>query len=220
MYIAFLNTKIMKILIADDHKLMAAGLAAILKKSKNTKIVNMVYNGLEALSFIKENHVDIAILDIEMPLLNGIDTARIIKSIHAEKLKVLIISMHDSENYIMDAVKAGADGYILKNTPPEEMVYAIMELHKGNTYFDQRVMAKLTRDIGSSKKRINIVVTEKENKVLHLIGRGLKPKEIGTQLNYSKHTIITYKRNLFLKFSVNTIEELIKKAVLEGFIKE
>jgi len=211
----------MKVLIADDHKLMAAGLSSMLKNnSKHIEVVGTVNNGLEALNFIKANEVDVVLMDIDMPIMNGIDASRKVKALYGKKVKILILTMYDSIGYVIDAVEAGVDGYILKNTSPNEMSLAISELYAGNTHFDQKAMSKLTRDLGTFENVKDVMVSEKELNILQLICQGLKTADIGDTLKYSKSTITSYKHLLFLKFKVNTVEELVKKAVLNGFVRE
>ena len=209
-----------RVLIADDHEIMVEGLTSIVEDMDNITVVGKAFNGEEVLRFLRLNEVDIVIMDIGMPVLNGIDTTKEIKNVYNVKVKVLILSMHDSDGYIEDAVKAGVDGYILKNTAPDEMFFAIQELANGRTYYNQQVISKLTRSMGSIEDLKGIKLSEREREILPLICQGLKPKDIGDRLSSSKHTIVTYKRSLFNKFTVSTLEELVKKAVLKGFVRE
>jgi len=209
-----------KILIADDHKMMVEGLASIINENNNFEVVGKAYNGEEVLQFLRLNDVDIVVMDIDMPELNGLITTKKIKETYGEKIKVLILSMHDMEGYIKDALEAGTDGYILKNTGPDELLLAISELASGETYFAQKIIQKVARKMSSVGDSKGIELSDKEKNILPLLCDGLTTKKIGEQLSYSEHTIVTHKRTLFTKFEVHTVQELVKQAFLKGFIRE
>lgn len=210
-----------KILIADDHKMMVEGLTSIISDANDFEVVGKAYNGEEVLQFLRLNDdVDLVVMDIDMPELNGLITTKKIKETYGEKIKVLILSMHDMEGYIKDALEAGTDGYILKNTGPDELLEALSELANGETYFAQKIIQKVARKMSSVGDTKGIELSDKEKKILPLLCDGLTTKKIGMQLTYSEHTIVTHKRTLFTKFEVHTVQELVKQAFLKGYIRE
>lgn len=208
-----------RILIADDHKIMAEGLETLISNVPDFEVVGKACNGEEVLRFLRLNEVDLVIMDVSMPELDGLITTQKVKEIYGSKVKVLILTMHDMEGFIKEAIEAGTDGYILKNTGADEMIKAISEIVAGGTYFAQNVIQKITKKMSVVGETEGVELSDKEKKILPLLCDGLTPKLIGEQLNYSEHTIVTYKRSLFTKFEVHTVQELVKKAILKGYIR-
>jgi len=208
-----------RILIADDHKMMVEGLVTIISSVPEFEVVGNVSDGEEVLRFLRLKETDLVIMDVSMPELDGLLTTKKLKEIYGNKVKVLILTMHDMEGFIKEAIEAGTDGYILKNTGADELIKAISEIAEGGTYFAQNVIKKIAKKMSAVGETEGVELSDKEKKILPLLCDGLTPKQIGEQINYSEHTIVTYKRSLFAKFEVHTVQELVKKAIFMGYIR-
>lgn len=215
------NKLVHQVLIADDHKMMIEGWMSLLEKEENFNVCGHVNSGKEVLSFIKKNKVDLIVLDIDMGHQNddGLKALAEIRKIHGNKVKVLIVSMHDEIGYIQEAIESGTDGYIFKSSSTDEMLYAMRKICNGDTFFSQEVMSKITKRMRIAGEMSGIQLTKREKKVLPLLCQGLSAKEVGEELFISYNTVNTFKKQLFIKFEVNKIQELMIKARDLGFIK-
>jgi len=205
-----------KILLADDHQMIREGLSALLSDAEDIQIVGTASNGKEVLEYLKSSETDLILMDINMPQLDGIQTTKKIKKQYP-KVKVLILSMHNKEGYIKNAIEVGAKGYILKNTGKKELLLAIDRIMEGNTYFSQEVTETLVSNIRVGHSE-GISLSKKEKDILELLSDGFTTAEISEKLVASQHTIETYRRNLLLKFDARNVSELIKISMKEGFI--
>jgi len=205
-----------KILLADDHQMIREGMSALLSDVENIDIVTTASNGKEVLEYLKTEPVDLILMDINMPELDGIQTTKKIRRLFP-KVKVLILSMHNKEGYIKNAIDVGAKGYILKNTGKTELLLAIDHIIEGHTYFSQEVTETLIKNIGAGNPD-GITMSKKEKNILELLSDGFTTAEIAETLVASQHTIETYRRNLLLKFKAKNVSELIKISMKEGFI--
>ena len=206
------------IVVADDHRILADGVVQILSKNPTYNVVATAKNGKEVIDLLKRHKVDIILMDINMPEMDGIEATQIVTE-HFNPTKVLIMSMHNKEGYIQNAIKAGASGYILKNTTPEEMQEAISRVLEGGSYFSLDVsatMASSMRGITQEKKIIKI--SSKEKQLLKLLSEGYTSDEISERMETSQHTINAYRRNLVIKFDVKNVTQLIAVAIKDGFL--
>jgi len=205
-----------KIILADDHQMIREGMSALLSNTEGIEIVKTACDGREVLDSLKEFEVDLVLMDINMPKLDGIQTTRAIKKNH-RKVKVLILSMHNKEGFIKNAIEVGADGYILKNTGKNELLLAIERIMSGSTYFAQEVTETLVNNMRVGRSE-GVTLTKKEKKCLEMLSDGATTAEIAEELVASQHTVETYRRNLLLKFSARNVSEMIKISMKEGFI--
>jgi len=212
-----MESKWPRVIIADDHRIVCTGLQSLFSVENGFQTVSLACNGMEVINFLKKETADLVIMDINMPLLDGIEATKIIKKDYPE-VKVLILSMHDKEGYIKNAIQAGADGYILKNAEGEELLNAAMQIMEGGTYFSQEVTATLIKRMRLYGESEGIVLSEKEKAILRLISDGFTSVQIAEKLFVSRHTIETYRKNLLLKFEAKNVSELVKIAVTEGFV--
>lgn len=201
-----------KVLIADDHRLFIDGLKAMLKGTPEIEVVGEAMNGQEVLDFCATNAVDIVIMDISMPVMDGIDaTKQLVKAY--PQLKILCLSMHNDRNFISDMLKTGAQGYILKNTGKEELIEALNSLQAGENYLGEEVRKTL---LNSFMKQDKMPPTEKlserEKEVLECIAGGLTTQEIADQLFISKNTVETHRKNLLYKLQAKNTAELVNNA--------
>ncbi|MFL9831555.1 response regulator transcription factor [Flavobacterium sp. ST-87] len=206
-----------RLIIADDHELFRNGLAELLRKHDDIKIVKSVADGLEFMELINSSfEADIVLLDITMPNMDGFQVLKEIKDINYN-IKPIVISMHNDGNYIAKCAKMGAYGYLLKNTDESELILAIRSVAKGKKYFSAEISEKMINFMSTQSISENIL-SNKETEVLGLIAKGLTTKEIATKLFVSSRTIETHRANILKKLEVKNTAELIKKAAKMNLI--
>lgn len=206
-----------KLIIADDHELFRNGLAELLRKHDDIKIVKSVADGLEFMELIKSPFdADIVLLDITMPNMDGFEVLKQLKNLNSN-IKPIVISMHDDGNYIAKCAKMGAYGYLLKNTDESELIVAIRSVANGKKYFSAEISEKMINFMSEQSISENIL-SNKETEVLGLIAKGLTTKEIATKLFVSSRTIETHRANILKKLEVKNTAELIKKAAKMNLI--
>jgi len=213
-----------RVVLADDHPVVRAGLKSVIEKSgREITVVREAANGKEVLRIAENNGVDVFLLDIEMPFLNGLETAeRLIKK--DPKTKIIILSLHDARIYVDRAVRAGVKGYILKESATEDVIKAIEEVHRGR-FFLSPAISKYIVDgflgkISDKKtKPASDGLTNREREILQLIGEGLTNKEIALRLNIFLNTVQAHRRNLMQKLDIHKQADLIRYAIREGIAK-
>ncbi|MCJ7588886.1 MAG: response regulator transcription factor [Candidatus Aminicenantes bacterium] len=213
-----------RVVLADDHPVVRAGLKSVIEKSgREITVVREAANGKEVLRIAENNAVDVFLLDIEMPFLNGLETAeRLIKK--DPKTKIIILSLHDARIYVDRAVRAGVKGYILKESATEDVIKAIEEVHRGR-FFLSPAISKYIVDgflgkISDKKtKPASNGLTNREREILQLIGEGLTNKEIALRLNIFLNTAQAHRRNLMQKLDIHKQADLIRYAIREGIAK-
>lgn len=211
-----------RILLADDHTLVRQGLRRILESHADFVVVADTGSGLEAVELAREHKPDVAVVDVGMKELNGIEaTAQILR--HSPHTAVLILSMHNDERYVIHSVRAGARGYLLKDAVEEELIRAIQLVQKGGHFFSPAV-ARVVRD-GYSRLRSSSgvadryeLLTERERQVYHLLAEGHSNKEIAGRLNLSVHTVETHRARIMEKLEVHSTAELVLSAVRRGLL--
>ncbi|MFK5915485.1 MAG: response regulator transcription factor [Woeseiaceae bacterium] len=209
-----------KIILADDHCLVRTGLSRLLNDEKNISVLAAAKNGLEAIELVKEHSPDVAILDINMPGLDGIKTTEILRRDYPQ-LKIIIVSMHSDELFPQRLIKAGANAYLTKDTSIKEISFAISEVMNSKTYICNEVAQKLA--LVNTGKRQNSpfsLLSKRELEVLSLITKGLNVSDISEKLSLSPKTVSTYRTRLFDKLSVKNDIELAKLAMQHGFMEE
>ena len=209
-----------KVLLADDHEIVIDGLKSILSEEDGVEVVACVKNGQEAVDFILAHHVDVAVLDISMPVLNGMEATRLIQS--QIQTKVLILSMHDQYDYIDELLDAGCLGYILKNKGREELVEAIKRVHSGKYYLGARIQERILeqRKLGKQKQKEEPVkLTTRELEILKLIALEFNTPEIAEQLSIKDSTVNTHRRNLIIKLEVRSSMGLVSYAIRNKLIE-
>jgi DNA-binding NarL/FixJ family response regulator len=190
-----------KLVLADDDALIRESLKIILSMDKEIEVVESFKNGKEAVDFLLENNIDIALLDVRMPLVNGVmATAEICKRTNT---KVIILTTFDEDEYIRDAIKNGAKGYILKNTPPQKIIETIKMVYEGSAVIQDEVLEKLSENLKcevTNKSKIDIKkFTERELDIMKLIAEGLNNKEISKSLYISEGTVKNHITSIFQK---------------------
>ena len=211
-----------RILLADDHTLMRQGLRHILESHDDFEVVAEASSGIEAVEAARLHHPDVAIVDVAMKELNGIETtAQILK--HSPHTAVLILSMYSDERYVLRAVKAGARGYVLKNSAGEELIRAIYAVQRGTAFFSPAVarifqdgFARL-KDASEVNDRFELL-TNRERQIYQLLAEGNSNKEIANRLNLSLHTVETHRWRIMEKLDLHSTAELVLSAVRRGMV--
>jgi len=204
-----------RVLLADDHALMREGLCALLATTPDIEVVGEVGTGREAESRILELTPDVVLMDIAMPDLNGIEAARLI---HAKcpAVRIVMLSMHASAEYVYRAFEAGASGYLLKEAAVEEVIAAVRTVHEGRRYLSPAV-AESVPDLSSGHARSPVdSLSARERQVLQLVVEGKTSKEIARMINLSPKSVQTYRSRLMLKLGVNDVPSLVKFALEHG----
>lgn len=200
-----------KVIIADDHELFRNGLKELLMKHDDIEVVDMVGDGNQFINVIQSiPDVNIVLLDLTMPNMDGFEVLKTLKDYNTT-IKPIIISMHNDGNYIAKSAKAGAYGYLLKNTDEDELIKVIRLVSQNKKYFSPNIAEKMINFMSEHKVSENIL-SNKEKEVLGLISEGLTTKEIAAKLFVSTRTIETHRANVLKKLEVKNTAELIKKA--------
>ena len=208
-----------KILLADDHSILRDGLKAMVEKEDNLEVVGEARDGVEALKLSRERSPDIVIMDMAMPDLNGIEATR---QLTAEKanISVIALSMHSDRRFVIEMLRAGAKGFVLKHSAFEELVVAIQNVNSGRTYLSPSIVDVVVSDIvknlaGTDSPAYN-QLTDRERQVLKLLAEGKSTKEIGFALKVSPKTVETHRLNIRDKLNIDSLPELTKFAIREG----
>jgi DNA-binding NarL/FixJ family response regulator len=209
-----------RILIAEDHKMMREGLRSLLEEKLGYTCIVEAADGYEAISKAKECHPDIIIMDIMLPHLNGIEATRQIRAEHSD-IEVVVLSMHATRNYILQALHAGASAYLLKDSATEDLAAALAAVSKGGMYLSPAITADAAlknEAAGLSAKNIADVqrLTRRELQVLQLIADGKSTKEIAAKLEVSVKTIETHRKQVMDKLGIHTTAGLTKYCIREG----
>ena len=208
-----------RVLLADDHTLVRAGVRKILEGHAGFAVVGEVANGRAALAALQEQDVDVLVLDLSMPGGDGFEVLRRAKGIRPA-IKVLVLTMHASAEYVARAVREGADGYLLKDSAVQDLVAAIEAVMAGREYYSppvQRELSEMVRGNAGAKRRPE-PITERERAVLKLVAEGLSTKEIATRLAISTRTVETHRANLMRKLGLHSVARLTQYAIREGLI--
>jgi DNA-binding NarL/FixJ family response regulator len=209
-----------RILICDDHTLFVEGIKAMLRNESSLEIVGEARDGRQAVDLVKELKPDLLLMDVSMPDMNGFDATQRVHELDPN-IKVLILTMHDEEELVARCLEAGAAGYIIKDAPASQLLYAIEMVKKGERYLSPVVLKQV---VAGYVKNSNVPQTSydrlspREREVLKLLAEGLSVKEIATRLNLSVKTVDVHKTNLMKKIDVHDRTELIKYAIRQKLI--
>lgn len=216
--------KTIKVALADDHQLFREGIDLLLSRVDEVELVISVGSGRELIEELRSREIDVILLDLDMPDLDGIET---FKRVHEEfpNIKVLVLTMHKEERMIAYLMELGVNGYLLKDTNREELKQAIITVYEHGYYFNDRtsqaVLDGLRRKTKTPPKLgQEIVLSRREQQVLELIAEGLSNKEIGEKLFISTRTVDGHRNSLLQKFNVHNTAKLIMEAVRKGFLPE
>lgn len=214
--------KKIKILFADDHTLIRGGLRLIVEQQPDMMVVGEAEDGRQAVTLAASLNPDVAVLDIGMPNLNGIEAAQQITQAEPTTA-VVVLSMHRDETYILRALKAGVRGYLLKDSAESDLVRAIRAVAEGKSFFSPAVSKVLLEDYMRKLQRTGgedsyDLLTPREREILQLVAEGKSNKEIASALNLSVYTVETHRANIMQKLKLKSLPELILYAVRKGII--
>ncbi|RBO83797.1 response regulator transcription factor [Marinomonas aquiplantarum] len=205
-------TKKIRVLLVDDHMLVLDGLQARLELEDNIDIIGTASNGLEALEKAHDAKPDLILMDVSMPVLNGLEATKRFKA-ELPSVKILMLSMHHDKEYILSLIQSGANGYILKDVSSEELVQAINTVYQGGTYFSSGASDSLFSPTTETESKGYEELTKREVAVLKEVAIGLSNKEIAQSLSISVRTVETHRQNLKNKLDIHTSAGLIKYAL-------
>ncbi len=211
-----------RVIIADDHKVIRDGLKAIMASQAEIEVVGTASDGMDALEITRNLKPDVAILDINMPNLNGIETTREISE-SCPDTDVIILSMHGNKEHVYQALKAGARGYLIKESSGLEVVDAIRAINNGERYLSQTITATLIdayveQREGASMTSVFDLLSSREKQVLQLVVEGKSSVEISEVLHISKSTVNTYRSRLMSKLDVKDVPSLVRLAIEHNII--
>jgi len=211
-----------RVLLADDHGVVRKGLRFLLERQPDMEVVGEAADGREAVSLAAEVNPDIIIMDIAMPLLNGIDaTAQIVK--RNPKVGVIILSMHSDEGYLVRILTAGAKGYLLKDSADADIVRAVQAVARSKPFFSPQIAQTLLEDYMRQMKQQGLqdsyeLLTDREKEILQLLAEGKSNKEVAALLNLSVYTVETHRANLMQRLNLHSTAEFVLYAVRKKII--
>jgi DNA-binding NarL/FixJ family response regulator len=212
-----------RILLADDHSIVRKGLRTILEEDGSLEVVAEASNGREAVDLCQSLEPHIAVMDVSMPQLNGLEAAAQLQR-SSSPTKVIVLSMYRDETYILRALTAGAKGYLLKDTAEEEILPAIRAVIRGNSYFSASISQTLLDDHVRYLQKRGLqdsydLLTEREKEVLQLLAEGRSNKEVAGVLNLSLSTVETHRTNMMQKLNLHSAAEIVLYAVRKKLIR-
>lgn len=219
--------KTIRVLLADDHNLVRAGMSALLESDRDIEVVAEAQNGRQVRALVETRKPDVVLMDISMPELNGLDaTAQLVKEFPT--VRVIILSMHATEGYVLKALRAGASGYLLKGAATPELALAIKAVARGETYLSSAVSKHVVEaykrgesgEFRSADKssRVETALTPRQREVLQLIAEGYSTKEIAEKLNISVKTAKTHRSELMRRLDLHDVASLVRYAMQIGLI--
>lgn len=195
-----------RILICDDQEVVREGLRVILSSTPDLEVVGMAQDGDEALELVSQTTPDLVLMDLKMPGMNGIQATRQIRN-HYPQVRVLVLTTYDADEWVFDAIRSGAAGYLLKDTPGEELIAAVKGTVEGKTHVDPAVAGKLFTQVAQNPARPDTTMaaelSDREREVLRLLARGLTNSDIARQLHLSEGTVRNYVSAVFAKLGVS-----------------
>jgi DNA-binding NarL/FixJ family response regulator len=217
--------KKIRILIADDHAVVRQGLRALFRSAPDFTVVGEATSGEGVSLLVDELKADVALIDISMPRVSGIEATHLIKKMNPET-KVLILTMHDNEEYLHQMVRAGANGYVLKNADKKELFAAVRTVAEGNRFFSPGIselmideFVKHSRESTSSPDAKVVPLTKREIEILRYIAQGLTNKRIAEKIYLSVRTVNTHRNNLMQKLDIHDTAGLVRYAIKSGIIE-
>ena len=214
-------SKPIRVLVADDHMIVRTGIRHVLESETDFVVVGEAGTGSEAISLVSELRPDVVVLDISMPDQSGLEVAARLHSA-STATRILILSMHNNAEYVLESVRAGAHGYLLKDTAAAELRTAIRAVCRGESYFSPPVATRLTAAVrgehGTTGDPLDLL-TGREREVLLGIALGHTNKEIAAQLGISHRTVETHRESLMRKLQIRTVAELTRLAIESGIIQ-
>ena len=214
--------KNIRILLADDHTVVRKGLRLLLESHSGFQVIADAADGREAVALAVQHTPDVVVMDVAMPILNGIEAARQI-SARLPETAIVFLSMHSDESYVLRALKAGARGYLLKDSAEHDLVSAVIAVSEGKAFFSPAISKMLVEDYMRQMRERKVedsfeLLTTREREVLQLLAEGKNNKEVAAILNLSLYTVETHRGNILQKLNLHSGAELILYAIRKGVI--
>lgn len=210
-----------RVIICDDQEIVCQGLTTILNSDPGIKVVATASNGLEVQELVAIHQPDLVLMDLKMPEVNGIQATQKIRNSYPN-VKILVLTTYDDDEWLFDAVRAGASGYLLKDTPAADLIQAIKGTIEGETYLDPAVAGKILNRVSNTQEpqiqSSHIQLSDRETEVLHLMARGLTNADIARELYLSEGTVRNYTSALFAKLGVNDRTQAVLAALRYGLV--
>lgn len=213
-----------RVLLADDHAILRSGLVRLLGEQSDIEVIGEAENGLEAVQKVQELHPDIVLMDIGMPVMNGMEATKQIKK-RDQEVKVLVLTMHDNEEYLFRVLQAGAAGYVLKKAADSDLVNAIHVVARGDCFLYPSAAKMVVEDYleklksGTEPTSTFDTLTEREREILKLVAEGYTNREIAESLFISVKTVETHKANIMEKLNLHKRAELVRYAIRKGILQ-
>ena len=210
-----------KILIADDQEIVCEGLKKILQSDPEIKVIGIANNGQQALDLVHHQTPDLVLMDLQMPIMNGVQAIRQLRKTHPD-LPVIVLTTYMDDKWLFDAIRAGATGYLLKDSPRQELIDAIKGTLSGNVYLDPSVARKVLDSVAASPEPVesdeDFDLSERERDILQLLVEGLSNAEIAHRLYLSEGTVRNYLSSLFVKLDVSDRTQAVVVALRRGLV--
>ncbi|MGB8648412.1 MAG: response regulator transcription factor [Anaerolineae bacterium] len=214
------NEKLIRVILADDHAVVRKGIRDFLEEDESIRVVAEASDGQEAVTLYAHERPDVALFDIQMPRVNGLDATRQVKKEFPDA-RILILTAYEDEPYILAALQAGANGYLLKTASPDEIIQAVRAIAGGETALSPSIAKKLVQRAAHRGERVEDLIeplSDRELEVLRLAGRGMGNKQIGVALSISDRTVQGHLANIYSKLHVSTRTEAVLYAIREKWM--
>jgi DNA-binding NarL/FixJ family response regulator len=209
---------VIRILIADDHGIVRSGLRMLIERQNDMSVVAEADDGVAALERTQSEHPDVAVLDVSMPRMTGLQAAREIRA-HSPDTRVLLLSMHDDERYFFEGLEAGAAGYVLKRAADTDLINALRTVAAGRSFLSDEAQASLMREWQEGRAEPHSPLTPRELEVVKLIAEAYTNKQIAETLRLSEKTVESHRANVLAKLGMRDRVELVRYAIKRGLVE-
>lgn len=211
---------LIRLVVVDDHALFRAGLISLLSEMPDFKVVGEAGNGKDAVELVERTRPDVILLDVNMPVMDGVETVEKMRRLpQGDKLRILMLTISKSDEDLLGAIAAGADGYLLKNAEPEELEQAIRLVHQGMSVLSPQVTRQVFKAVSVEASRApDMGLSSREMEVLECLAQGMTTVQIGEQLYISENTVKTHVRHILEKLEASNRAEAVSKALQMGLI--
>ncbi len=210
-----------QLLICDDQEIVCQGLHTILSHDSRLQVIGIAHDGQEAIDMALQHQPDLVLMDLKMPGVNGVQATQRIHQL-APQIKVLILTTYDDDEWLFDAIRAGASGYLLKDTPAQQLIEAILGTSSGNSYVDPKIAGKLLNNVLQQRQQprpSHIQLTERERDILQCMARGLSNADIARELYLSEGTVRNYTSAIFARLGVSDRTQAVIVALRHGLVQ-
>ena len=207
-----------KLLVADDHKILLEGIVSLLQAEGSFDVAATAGNGYEVMELVKKNDFDVCLLDINMPQMDGMEAAKLIRVVKPN-IKIIMLTTYNDNEIISELVHIGVSGYLLKNSDRTELVEAIKKVMSGRYYFSAEVEEIIMKGVSEKKEKDVVIITDREKQIIGLLGKEYTNERIANELHISYRTVETHRKNIMHKTKSHNLAGLLKHAYSKGLIK-